>query len=142
MKYVLIRYLSKSILSTENTNDWKCKVPYCTDFDFKHSLTYTEIFGSTDVNELVKNQGITIYFTSEENSYGIIDQKWMNGEEMNIDTKFGTSKTIKIRPKIETLLVETSRCVKEHYYKCYGSKLISEMDKVKLNLGIVLSLIF
>ena len=58
----------------------------------------------------------------------------MNGEEMNIDTKFGTSKTIKIRPEIRTLLVETSKCGEEHYYKCYGSKLISKIDKVMLNL--------
>ena len=49
---------------------------------------------------------------------------------MNIGTKFGTSKTIKIRPEMRTLLVETSKCGEEHHYKCYGSKLISEMDKV------------
>ena len=58
----------------------------------------------------------------------------MNGEEMNIDTKFGTSKTIKIRPEMRTLLVETSKCGKEPYYTCYGSKLISQIDKVRLNL--------
>ena len=61
----------------------------------------------------------------------------MNGEEMNIGTKFGTSKTIKIRPEMRTLLVETSKCGEEHHYKCYGSKLISEMDKVKYFLSLI-----
>ena len=55
----------------------------------------------------------------------------MNGEEMNIDTTFGTSKTIKLRPEMRTLLVETSRCREVPYYNCYGSMLISQIvDKV------------
>ena len=49
---------------------------------------------------------------------------------MNIDTKFGTSKTIKIRPEKRTLLVEKSKCGEVHHYKCYGSMLISKMDQV------------
>ena len=55
----------------------------------------------------------------------------MNGEEMNMETKFGTSKTIKLRPEMRTLLVETSRCREVPYYNCYGSMLISQIvDKV------------
>ena len=60
----------------------------------------------------------------------------MNGEEMNIDTKFGTSKTIKIRPEMRTLLVETSRCREVPYYNCYGSMLMSQLEKVKVTLTI------
>ena len=59
----------------------------------------------------------------------------MNGEEMNIDTNFGTSKIIKIRPEMRTLLVETSRCREVPYYNCYGSMLISQIvDKVQFYL--------
>ena len=90
--------------------------------------------GHIGIDMLVQKLGITIYFTSEDNSYGIIDQKWMNGEEMSIGTKFGTSKTIKIRPESRTMLVETSMCGQDHHYKCYGYKLISTMEKVRLKL--------
>ena len=91
--------------------------------------------GHIGIDTLVQKLGITIYFTSEDNSYGIIDQKWMNGEEMSIRTKFGTSKTIKIRPESHTMLVETSKCGEDHHYKCYGYKLISKMGEVKIILS-------
>ena len=100
--------------------------------NFKNTLTYHQTLGHIGIDTLVQKLGITIYFTSEDNSYGIIDQKWMNGEEMSIGTKFGTSKTIKIRPESRTMLVETSKCGEDHHYKCYGYKLISTMEKVKL----------
>ena len=57
----------------------------------------------------------------------------MNGEEMNIDTKFGTRKTIKIRTEMRKFLVETTKCTEVPYYNCYGSMLMSQLDKVNVS---------
>ena len=66
---------------------------------------------------------LKLYFTSEENSYGIIANAWMDGKVMLVNLNKNSNIEISIRPESYIYLNEKFRCSNESFYKCYTSHL-------------------
>ena len=73
------------------------------------------------------------YFTSEANSYGFINNEWMEGNVMAVSLDGNkNSKKIKIIPEKHTFLQSKSKCSEQgSYYECVGKKLAEADFSIK-----------
>ena len=68
---------------------------------------------------------LTIYFTSEQNAYGIMFSEWMDGEVLEFNIKNNVYTEISLRPERYIYLKAKSKCFDESFYECFGFKFIS-----------------
>ena len=84
-------------------------------------------------NVLITKYKAQFYFTSEANSYGLINNEWMEGNVMAVALDGNkNSKKIKLIPERHTFLQPKSKCSeKGSYYECLGNKLAEEDFRIK-----------
>ena len=84
-------------------------------------------------NVLITKYKAQFYFTSEANSYGLINNEWMEGNVMAVALDGNkNSKKIKLIPERHTFLQPKSKCSeKGSYYECLGKKLAEEDFRIK-----------
>ena len=68
---------------------------------------------------------LTIYFTSEQNAYGIMFSEWMDGEVLEFNIENNTYEEISLRPERYIFLKAKSKCFDESFYECFGLKFLS-----------------
>ena len=68
---------------------------------------------------------LTIYFTSEQNAYGIVFSEWMDGEVLEFNIKNNVYTEISLRPERYIYLKAKSKCFDESFYECFGFKFLS-----------------
>ena len=68
---------------------------------------------------------LTIYFTSEQNAYGIMFSEWMDGEVLEFNIENNAYEEISLRPERYIFLKAKSKCFDESFYECFGSKFLS-----------------
>ena len=86
-------------------------------------------------NKSISNENLPtlkIYFTSENNSYGIISNRWLDGEIWELDiNELDINKNIyyelDLKAEKHIRLKTTSQCIDEvSFYECYGARILSD----------------
>lgn len=77
---------------------------------------------------------ITLYFTSEENAYGITMKKWVDGKAFETDIEFGNYKRLDIYPTKYVYHDSThSKCNNnQSFYECFGTYLLKKENKCSI----------
>ena len=67
---------------------------------------------------------LKLIFTSEENSFGIINMDWVEGDEfiVEVDPKLNLSHGVNFKAVRQERLELTTRCGKESFYKCLSKR--------------------
>ena len=81
------------------------------------------------------------HILSEENSYGIFDINWLDGDEFSITIepkkKLQTSIIFKVLQH-ENLKITSNCSLEEPYYKCASKRLVSKLNRLYFNSIIIL----
>ena len=67
-----------------------------------------------------------VFITSEGNAYGVVINRWMDGETLEVDIPKSFLKQVSLRSKKTILLKSISVCSEESFYQCFERKLFKE----------------
>ena len=67
-----------------------------------------------------------VFITSEGNAYGVVINRWMDGETLEVDIPKSFLKQVSLRSKKTILLKSISVCSEESFYQCFERKLFEE----------------
>ena len=70
---------------------------------------------------------VKLYFTSKSNAFGIIGNRWLDGDEYDVTVSRNTKISIDLRPIRYIYDKQKSACRDISFYECYFSKLIGSI---------------
>ena len=77
-----------------------------------------------------KYWSLYVYFTSEDNSYGVERYKFIDGKPLDLILRPNTYGSITLRPKMTKVLKEKSGCREESFYKLFQYEFVEEAKKL------------
>ena len=80
---------------------------------------------------------IKLFFTSEKNSYGIIESQWRNGKIIRSQVNKDMGKVINLTPQQHNFLTIKSQCSSESYYECLAKRLNTTLNCSLVSLPIL-----
>ena len=86
-------------------------------------------FVGIDFEKSIPNENIPelkVFITSEGNAYGIVINRWMDGETLEVDISKSFLKQVSLRSKKTIQLKSISVCSEESFYQCFERKLFEE----------------
>ena len=88
----------------------------------KFAITFPK--GAIDYEDIPP---VKLYFTSESNSFGIIGNRWQDGDEYDVTIPRNTRTDLNLRPIRYVFDKQKSLCRDISFYGCYISKLIDRI---------------
>ena len=79
---------------------------------------------------------VNVYLTSENNAYGILFNRWVNGNVVRNHIKNGMVKETELKQEKISLLAKNSKCTDETYFGCISRHLAAELNGSSSNCGI------
>ena len=70
---------------------------------------------------------VKLYFTSKSNAFGIIGNRWLDGDEYDVTVSRNTKISLNLRPIRYIYDKQNSVCRDISFYECYSSKLIESI---------------
>ena len=75
---------------------------------------------------------VKLFFSSEKNSYGVVESNWKNGKLRRSQVDKGMAKFMLLTPEQHNFIATKSVCSSESYYECLGRNL-----KLTLNCSLI-----
>ena len=80
---------------------------------------------------------LNVYLTSEDNAYGILFNRWVNGKVVRSHIEKGMMKETELKQEKFSFLPKNSKCTDEAYFNCISRHLAAELNGTSSNCGLV-----
>ena len=116
IKIASMRYGNCYKLTSMMTNNDMIKIITDISINFNSSITEENI------------PSLEIFLTSENNAYGVVFNKWVNGKVIKLQIDKGIHKHIELRQQQYNYLEKNFKCSHEAYYECVSRHLVAKLN--------------